>query len=114
MQCPFTFGVEIFEAGHRTTPHSHASAHELFFILAGALYGADTTWHLVMRGDSLQQGRHVAFAHSAICKSNWSKACAVVASASQADLAIPFPGESPLGHAHELATSIELHFRADD
>ena len=37
MQCPFTFGVEIFEAGHRTTPHSHASAHELFFILAGAL-----------------------------------------------------------------------------
>jgi quercetin dioxygenase-like cupin family protein len=36
-QVPFTFGVEIFEAGHRTTPHSHPSAHELFFILAGAL-----------------------------------------------------------------------------
>lgn len=35
-QVPFTFGVEIFEPGHRTTPHSHASAHELFFILAGA------------------------------------------------------------------------------
>ncbi|KAK9843682.1 hypothetical protein WJX81_002112 [Elliptochloris bilobata] len=34
-QVPFTFGVEIFEAGHRTMPHSHASAHELFFILAG-------------------------------------------------------------------------------
>ena len=36
MQVPFTFGVEIFEVGHETQPHSHAVAHELFFILAGA------------------------------------------------------------------------------
>jgi len=41
-QVPFTFGVEIFEAGHRTTPHSHPSAHELFFILAGALQSPPT------------------------------------------------------------------------
>jgi mannose-6-phosphate isomerase-like protein (cupin superfamily) len=34
-QVPFTFGVEIFEAGHRTTPHTHPSSQELFFILAG-------------------------------------------------------------------------------
>ncbi|KAK9785970.1 hypothetical protein WJX73_010086 [Symbiochloris irregularis] len=32
---PFTFGVEIFEQGHKTKPHSHAIAHELFYILAG-------------------------------------------------------------------------------
>ncbi|KAK9814608.1 hypothetical protein WJX72_008552 [[Myrmecia] bisecta] len=32
---PFTFGVEIFEPGHRTMPHTHKTAHELFFILAG-------------------------------------------------------------------------------
>lgn len=31
----FTFGVEIFEPGHKTTPHRHDHAHELFFILAG-------------------------------------------------------------------------------
>ena len=54
VQCPFTFGVEIFEAGHRTTPHSHASAHELFFILAGARLKADKTLALAMRGGSLQ------------------------------------------------------------
>ena len=35
MQVPFTFGIEIFEAGHETTPHSHAVAHELFCILTG-------------------------------------------------------------------------------
>lgn len=35
LQVPFTFGVEIFEAGHKTEPHSHAIAHELFYILAG-------------------------------------------------------------------------------
>ena len=34
-QVPFTFGVEIFEPGHRTTPHTHPSSQELFFILAG-------------------------------------------------------------------------------
>lgn len=50
MQCPFTFGVEIFEAGHCTTPHSHASAHELFFILAGALLEADKTFALADAG----------------------------------------------------------------
>lgn len=35
VQVPFTFGIEIFEAGHKTSPHSHSVAHELFFILAG-------------------------------------------------------------------------------
>jgi mannose-6-phosphate isomerase-like protein (cupin superfamily) len=29
------FGIEMFEPGHRTTPHVHASAHEVFFVLAG-------------------------------------------------------------------------------
>ena len=32
---PFVFGVEIFEPGHRTTPHVHESAFEVFFILSG-------------------------------------------------------------------------------
>lgn len=34
-EVPFTFGVEIFEKGHKTNPHTHAVSHELFFILAG-------------------------------------------------------------------------------
>ena len=34
-QVPFTFGIEIFERGHKTTPHTHPSSQELFFILAG-------------------------------------------------------------------------------
>lgn len=34
-QVNFTFGVEIFEPGHRTTPHVHQLAHEIFVILAG-------------------------------------------------------------------------------
>lgn len=33
---PFTFGLEIFEPGHKTAPHTHPSSQELFFILAGA------------------------------------------------------------------------------
>lgn len=32
---PFTFGLEIFERNHRTPPHVHSQAHELFFILSG-------------------------------------------------------------------------------
>ena len=32
---PFVFGVEIFEPGHRTTPHVHDGAYEVFFILSG-------------------------------------------------------------------------------
>ncbi len=34
---PFTFGVEIFQASHKTPPHMHPNAHEMFFILAGVL-----------------------------------------------------------------------------
>jgi mannose-6-phosphate isomerase-like protein (cupin superfamily) len=34
-QVPFTFGVEIFPAGHRTKPHVHTVAHEMFFIVSG-------------------------------------------------------------------------------
>ena len=34
-EIPFTFGVEIFEKGHKTNPHTHAVSHELFFILSG-------------------------------------------------------------------------------
>ncbi|PSC71611.1 cupin [Micractinium conductrix] len=34
-QVPFISGIEVFERGHRTTPHVHPRAHELFFILAG-------------------------------------------------------------------------------
>lgn len=34
-EVPFTFGLEIFEKGHKTNPHTHAVSHELFFILAG-------------------------------------------------------------------------------
>jgi hypothetical protein len=33
---PFVFGIEIFDRGHRTRPHVHTSAHELFFILSGS------------------------------------------------------------------------------
>ena len=36
LQVDFTFGVEIFEPGHCTAPHTHLRSHELFFILAGA------------------------------------------------------------------------------
>lgn len=32
---PFISGIEVFERGHRTDPHVHPRAHELFFILAG-------------------------------------------------------------------------------
>jgi len=32
---PFTFGLEIFEPSHHTNPHTHDTAHELFFILSG-------------------------------------------------------------------------------
>ena len=32
---PFVFGVEIFEPGHRTKPHVHEQAYEVFFILSG-------------------------------------------------------------------------------
>ena len=32
---PFTFGVEVFEVSHKTTPHVHSRAHELFLVLAG-------------------------------------------------------------------------------
>ena len=35
---PFTFGIEIFEKGHKTTPHVHPTSQELFFILAGAAF----------------------------------------------------------------------------
>jgi mannose-6-phosphate isomerase-like protein (cupin superfamily) len=35
-QCPFTFGVEIFPPGHKTTPHVHDTAHEMFFIVSGS------------------------------------------------------------------------------
>ena len=38
-EVPFTFGVEIFEKGHKTNPHTHAVSHELFFILAGSGIG---------------------------------------------------------------------------
>ena len=34
-QVPFTFGIEIFERGHKTIPHTHRMSQELFFILAG-------------------------------------------------------------------------------
>jgi mannose-6-phosphate isomerase-like protein (cupin superfamily) len=34
-QTPFTFGIEIFEPDHKTTPHTHAVGHELFFIMSG-------------------------------------------------------------------------------
>ena len=32
---PFTFGVEVFEVSHKTTPHVHSRAHEMFVVLAG-------------------------------------------------------------------------------
>jgi quercetin dioxygenase-like cupin family protein len=32
---PFTFGIECFEPGHKTTPHSHERGHEVFVLLAG-------------------------------------------------------------------------------
>eukprot|EP00192_Tetraselmis_astigmatica_P003935 CAMPEP_0117692372 /NCGR_PEP_ID=MMETSP0804-20121206/26292_1 /TAXON_ID=1074897 /ORGANISM="Tetraselmis astigmatica, Strain CCMP880" /LENGTH=463 /DNA_ID=CAMNT_0005505815 /DNA_START=249 /DNA_END=1638 /DNA_ORIENTATION=+ len=33
---PFTFGVEVFQPDHRTPPHTHTSAYEVFFILSGS------------------------------------------------------------------------------
>lgn len=35
LQVPLVFGVEVFEGGHRTTPHIHLVAHEIFFIVSG-------------------------------------------------------------------------------
>lgn len=32
---PFLAGLEIFEAGHRTAPHVHQEAYELFFVISG-------------------------------------------------------------------------------
>jgi mannose-6-phosphate isomerase-like protein (cupin superfamily) len=32
---PFVFGIEIFEENHKTHPHNHPTAYELFFILSG-------------------------------------------------------------------------------
>ena len=32
---PFTVGVEVFDPGHETARHSHATGCELFFVLAG-------------------------------------------------------------------------------
>ena len=32
---PLTFGMEIFEAGHKTPPHVHSEAHEVFVVLSG-------------------------------------------------------------------------------
>jgi quercetin dioxygenase-like cupin family protein len=34
-----SFGVEVFEPGHVTPLHTHSSAHELFFVLAGKAVG---------------------------------------------------------------------------
>jgi mannose-6-phosphate isomerase-like protein (cupin superfamily) len=34
-----SFGVEVFEPGHVTPLHTHSSAHELFFVLAGRAVG---------------------------------------------------------------------------
>ena len=31
-----SFGVEVFEPGHRTPLHVHPGAHELFFVLSGS------------------------------------------------------------------------------
>lgn len=51
-EVPFTFGVEIFEQGHNTTPHTHAVSHELFFILAGEGTGfCDSERFAVKAGD---------------------------------------------------------------
>ena len=35
-EVPFTFGVEVFPPGHKTPPHVHTTAHEMFFILSGS------------------------------------------------------------------------------
>ena len=35
LSLPLSFGIEVFEPGHVTPIHIHATAHELFFILAG-------------------------------------------------------------------------------
>ena len=43
LQVPFTFGVEVFEPGHVTKPHSHSVAHEMFLILAGDAHVALTS-----------------------------------------------------------------------
>eukprot|EP00884_Botryococcus_braunii_P002168 jgi/Botrbrau1/11952/Bobra.341_1s0017.1 len=49
---PFTFGVEIFEPGHKTPLHTHPTAHELFFILAGEGEAyCDGEWMAVGPGD---------------------------------------------------------------
>ena len=51
-EVPFTFGVEIFEEGHKTNPHTHAVSHELFFILAGEGEGfCDSERFSVKAGD---------------------------------------------------------------
>lgn len=34
-EVPLSFGLEIFEPGHRTPRHVHTMAHEVFFVLSG-------------------------------------------------------------------------------
>lgn len=38
---PFLAGLEVFEAQHRTAPHVHEAAFELFFIVSGARPGTE-------------------------------------------------------------------------
>ncbi len=55
-QVPFISGIEVFERGHRTTPHVHPHAHELFFILAGE--GVGFCGNHRFPGKALRLARH--------------------------------------------------------
>lgn len=54
---PFTFGVEIFQAAHKTPPHVHPNAHELFFVLSGVYKCLAVCW--VHHDPPYRQGRGV-------------------------------------------------------
>ena len=44
-----SFGVEVFEPGHRTPIHVHLGAHELFFVLAGESWPSQITLPFSMK-----------------------------------------------------------------
>lgn len=59
----FTFGVEMFEPGHRTTRHIHTSAYEMFIVLGGQGVGINNGEKVPLRaGDVAVFPPHVVHA----------------------------------------------------
>ena len=76
VQVPFTFGVEVFEPGHRTNPHTHALGHEMFVILSGACHASSA--RCLRRPQACLDRLEVAFAGegTASCNGHTFPVCA--------------------------------------